>query len=68
MRMLSSLVGLLLVLGVVMWLARGASETRPATSMGESAPGVASPQRIQQQYKDALDDAIKQARPLGDEP
>jgi len=68
MRMLISLVGLLLVLGVVMWLARGASETRPAPSMGESGPGVASPQRIQQQYKEALEDAMKQARPLVDEP
>jgi len=67
MRMLVSLVGLMLVLGVVMWLARGASEARLVPSTGESAPGSASPQRIQEQYKEALDGALKQARPPVDE-
>lgn len=67
MRMLVSLVALMLVLGFVMWLARGASETRLVPSPGESAPGGASPQRIQEQYKEALEGAMKQARPPVDE-
>lgn len=66
MRMLINLVGLLLVLAIVAWLAKGsytsANRALPA-SLGHTASQPQSPQQVQQQYKQALDEALKQ-RPM----
>jgi len=68
MRMLLNLVGLLLALGVVMWLARDASHMRLSPSATEGAPIMKSPQQVQQHYKGALESVMQQARPPADEP
>lgn len=66
MRMLINLVGLLLVLAIVAWLARGsftsAHRALPA-SPGAASSQPPTPQQVQQQYKQALDEALKQ-RPM----
>lgn len=69
------LVGIVLALVVVGWLAK--SQLRPpaaASFVGDGPPSgsdqpggaAASPQQVQQQYRQALEDALKQARPAQD--
>ncbi len=66
MRMLINLVGLLLVLAIVAWLVKGsftsANRVLPA-SPGHSASQPSTPQQVQQQYKQALEEALK-VRPM----
>lgn len=71
MRMLLSLVGLLVVLGVVMWLARGATDVKLSSHATTGMPGAVSaqsPQQVPQQYKEVLERAMQQARPIAEEP
>lgn len=74
MRSLFSLVGLLMVLAVIGWLAktqlsRGAASPRVpmVSSPVDAAPVLSgSPNDVQQQYRKALEDALQAPRPTQD--
>ena len=69
MRIVLSVLGLLVVVAIVGWLARQqlAVHVAPATP-GAAASSPRDARQIQQQYQQALEKALQQPRPTGDEP
>ena len=73
MKAIFSIVGLLLVVVVIGMLAKkqlgaGVAPAAPAAAVPGVATPTGSPQQQQEQFRQAIEGAMQQARPMPDEP